>query len=63
MSSHALFGDVSCSAMFPVREDPVSGKNFDHRKIWIEGYLQQFAAAFGVDLLGYAILSNHFHLV
>ena len=55
--------------MLPVRrcflfgEDPVSGKNFDHRKIWIEGYLQQFAAAFGVDLLGYAILSNHFHLV
>jgi len=44
-------------------DDPVSGKNFDHRKVWIEVYLQQFAAAFGIDLLGYAILSNHFHLI
>lgn len=44
-------------------DDPVSGKNFDHRKVWIENYLQQFAAEFGIDLLGFAILSNHFHLI
>ena len=44
-------------------DDSVSGKNFNHRKVWIEEYLQQFAAAFGIDLLGFAILSNHFHLI
>ena len=48
---------------FLMGDDSVSGKNFDHRKVWIEEYLQQFAAAFGIDLLGFAILSNHFHLI
>jgi len=48
---------------FLMGDDAVSGKNFDHRKAWIGEYLQQFAAAFGIDLLGFAILSNHFHLI
>ena len=43
--------------------DPVTGKNFDHRKVWIEDQLQRLAANFGIDLLGFAILSNHFHLI
>ena len=43
--------------------DPVSGKNFDHRKIWIEDQLRVQAACFGIDVLGFAILSNHFHLI
>ena len=37
-------------------DDPLTGKNFDHRKAWIEEYLRQFAAHFGVDLLGFVIL-------
>ena len=44
-------------------DDPVSGKNFDHRKVWIEQHLQQFAAAFGIDLICFSILSNHYHLI
>ena len=48
---------------FLMGEDPVSGKNFDHRKRWIEEYLQQFAANFGIDLLCFSLLSNHFHLI
>lgn len=43
--------------------DPISGKNFDHRKRWLEKKLEQHAANFGIDLLGVAIMSNHFHLV
>ena len=43
--------------------DPVSGKNFDHRKQWLEDRLRHFAACFGIDLLTFCILSNHFHLV
>ena len=38
--------------------DSVSGKNFDHRKIWIEDQLKLLAASFGIDMLGFAILSN-----
>ena len=38
-------------------------KNFDHCEVWIKGYMQHFAAAFGIDLLGYPILSNYFHLI
>ena len=33
---------------FLLDEDPVSGKKFDHRKEWIEKYLQHFAACFGI---------------
>ena len=43
--------------------DPVSGKNFDHRKVWIEDQLKLLAGNFGIDLLSMAILSNHFHLI
>ena len=32
---------------FLMGDDSVSGKNFDHRKVWIEQYLRQFASAFG----------------
>jgi hypothetical protein len=48
---------------FLMGDDPISGKNFDHRKRWIEEYLQQFAANFGIDLLCFSLLSNHFHLI
>lgn len=48
---------------FLMGHDSISGKNFDHRKIWIEDSLRHFAAFFGIDLLSYTILSNHFHLI
>ena len=48
---------------FLMGEDASSGKNFDHRKVWIEQYLRLFSKFFGVDLLGFAILSNHVHLI
>ena len=43
--------------------DPVTGINYDHRKAWIEERLRHFAALFGIDLLAFAILSNHYHLM
>jgi len=48
---------------FLMGEDLISGKNFDHRKVSIEEYLRELAAAIGVDLLGFAVVSNHFHLI
>jgi hypothetical protein len=48
---------------FLMGDDPLTGKNFDHRKAWMEDELRHLAAHFGIDLLCYAIMSNHFHLV
>ncbi len=48
---------------FLMGNDPFTGKNFDHRKEWIEQHLMQFAQQFGVDLLGFSLLSNHIHLI
>ncbi len=44
-------------------DDPLTGKNYDHRKAWMEDEMQHLALYFGVDLLCYSILSNHFHLI
>jgi len=43
--------------------DPVSGKSYEHRKAWIRDRLEQLAAIFAIDVLDYAVLSNHFHVI
>ena len=43
--------------------DVVSGKCFDHRKQWIQGRLEFLAGVFWVDVMGFAVMSNHLHLV
>ncbi|MBL8814808.1 MAG: hypothetical protein JNL58_02170 [Planctomyces sp.] len=49
--------------LFLLGEEPVSRKNFDYRKEWMEQRLQLQASCFAIDLLGFSILSNHFHQV
>ena len=44
-------------------DDPVSGKNYDHRKVLIELQFQRLVEAFGFDLLRFAIMSNYFHWI
>ena len=46
---------------FLLGDDPISGKNFDHRKVWIEELLEHFAGSFGIDFLAFSLLSNHYH--
>jgi hypothetical protein len=43
--------------------DPHSGKDYSHRLEWLYQRLRYLARYFALDVLGYAILSNHFHLV
>ena len=43
--------------------DPVTKKNFDHRKIWIEEQIKIQAAQFGIDIISLAVMSNHFHQI
>ena len=43
--------------------DKQSQKNYGHRRKVFEGLLQNAATGFGIDLLCYAIMDNHFHLI
>ena len=44
-------------------QDPVSGKSYDHRKGWIRDRLEELAEAFAVDIIGFAVMANHIHVV
>jgi len=43
--------------------DRYSGRNFDHRKLWIQARLEELAAIFSLDVLGFSVMSNHIHVV
>ena len=43
--------------------DKVSGKNYEFRREWIRRRLEALASVFGCDVLTYAILSNHMHVI
>lgn len=43
--------------------DSYFGKNFEHRKTWLERRLTTLANVFAIDLMAYAIMSNHYHVV
>ncbi len=44
-------------------KDLVSGKDYSYRQRWLEERLALQVACFGIDLLGFSFLSNHFHQV
>ncbi|MCP5183774.1 MAG: transposase [Pseudomonadales bacterium] len=43
--------------------DPVTGKNFDHRRTWIEQRLLDLANSFAVALYAWAVMDNHCHVI
>jgi REP element-mobilizing transposase RayT len=44
-------------------DDKFSGKNYDHRRGWVEVQLLKLAEIFAIDVAAYAIMSNHLHVV
>jgi len=48
---------------FLAGQDAVSGKDYSFRKEWIRRRMEALASVFGVDVLSYAVMSNHLHLI
>ena len=43
--------------------DAYSGKNYEHRRDWVQERLRELSERFGVQVLAYSVMSNHTHLV
>jgi len=44
-------------------EDRRTGRSFEYRRQWVEDRIHELAGIFGVSEWGYAVLSNHLHVV
>jgi len=44
-------------------KDRFTGKSFEHRRIFIESELLRLSDVFFLDLVAYAVMSNHFHVL
>jgi putative transposase len=61
-------GDYHCISRcvrraFLCGDDSYSGKNYEHRRAWVRERLGFLVEIFAVDLIAYAVMSNHFHCV
>ena len=43
--------------------DPVSGKDFSHRKVWITDRLRHLAGIFAIDVCAYSVMQTHYHSI
>lgn len=44
-------------------QDPLTGKNFEHRRQWARERLEHLASIFAIDCITFAIMSNHTHQI
>ena len=43
--------------------DPVSGRDYEHRREWIEDAVAELALYFGISVISSSVMSNHFHII
>ncbi len=43
--------------------EPLSGRDLDYRRAWIEDRLLELAEIFAVAVFSYAVMSNHYHVI
>nr|MCU0710758.1 hypothetical protein [Pirellula sp.] len=48
---------------FLAGDDDVSGIDYSYRREWIRRRFEALASVFSIDVLNYAILSNHVHVI
>ncbi len=43
--------------------DPLSHRDYEHRKVWLSKRIRYLASIFNIDVCGYAIMENHLHVI
>ncbi|NRB23773.1 transposase [Shewanella sp.] len=58
---HCCSRTVRCAHLTGV--DDITGKSYEHRRGWIEEQIFNLAEMFAIDVVAYAVMSNHLHIV
>ena len=43
--------------------DVLTGKNYEHRRVWIQKRLVSLSEVFAMDVVGYSVQGNHLHVI